>query len=195
MPGQKDIDEKGAVRTFSIASAPQEPDLVIATRTTDTAFKRHFANIPAGTSVGIEGPYGNLILDGDVRPAVFLAGGIGITPFRSMILDAAGRGFSRDVVLFYSNRSAEDAAFLPELEQLARDIPRFRLIASMTDDVGWQGERGLIDREMIERHAGDITRPVFYLAGPPAMVAAMETMLVEVGVRPRSIRAEMFAGY
>lgn len=122
-------------------------------------------------------------------------GGIGITPFRSMIFDAAGRGLSRDVVLFYSNRSAEDAAFLSELEQLARDIPRFRLIATMTDAAGRQGERGFIDRELIERHVGDISKPVFYLAGPTAMVAAMETLLKQAGVKPESIRSEMFTGY
>lgn len=195
LPGQKETDSKGRIRTFSIASAPQEPELVIATRTTDTAFKRHFANLPAGSAVSIEGPYGDLILDGDHRPAVLLTGGIGITPFRSMILDAAGRGLPRDVTLFYSNRHADDAAFLSELEPLARDNPRFKLIATMTDDASWQGEQGFIDREMIERHVGDISQPVFYLAGPPAMVMAMETMLLEAGVKTESIRAEMFAGY
>ncbi len=195
LPGQKDTDSKGRIRTFSIASAPHEPDLVIATRMTDSAFKRRLAGLAAGSPVSIEGPYGDLILDGDARPAVLLAGGIGITPFRSMILDAAGRGLPRDVTLFYSNRSADDAAFLSELEQLARDNPRFRFIATMTDDDGWEGEHGFIDRGMIERHVGDITRPVFYIAGPPAMVAAMETTLKEAGVKPEGIRAEMFAGY
>ena len=170
--------------------------LPLATRMTDSAFKRCLSGLPVGSPVSIEGPYGDLILDGDDgRPAVFLAGGIGITPFRSMILDAAGCGLPRDVTLFYSNRSADDAAFLSELEQLACDNPRFPLIATMIDDGGWQGERGFIDRGMIERHVGDITKPVFYVAGPPAMVAAMETMLIEAGVRPESIRAEMFAGY
>ncbi len=191
LPGQKEADSKGNVRTFSIASAPQEPELVIATRMTDTAFKRCLAGLPAGSPVGVEGPYGDLTLDGDTRPAVFLAGGIGITPFRSMILDAA----ARDLTLFYSNRSAGDAAFLSELEQLAQENRRFRLVATMTDAADWQGERGYIARDMIERHVGDVSRPVFYLAGPPVMVAAMETMLKQAGVKPESIRAEMFAGY
>jgi len=195
LPGQTDTDGKGRVRTFSIASTPHEPDLVIATRVTDSAFKRCLAGLPAGSQVGVEGPYGDLILDGDDRPAVFLAGGIGITPFRSMILDAAARVLLRDLALFYSNRSPDDAAFMSELEQLARDNPRFKLIATMTDDAGWEGEHGFIDRWMIERDVGNITRPVFYLAGPPAMVATMETMLIEAGVKPESIHAEMFAGY
>ena len=87
------------------------------------------------------------------------------------------------------------AAFLPELEQLAQENPRFRLVATMTDAADWQGERGYIARDMIERHVGDVSKPVFYLAGPPVMVAAMETMLKQASVRPESIRAEMFAGY
>ena len=126
---------------------------------------------------------------------MFIAGGIGITPFRNIILDAAARGFPRDLTLFYSNRSADDAAFLSELEQLAEQNPRFRLVATMTDATDWQGERGYIARDMIERHVGDVFKPVFYLAGPPVMVAAMETMLKQAGVKPERIRAEMFAGY
>jgi len=195
LPGQKEADSKGNIRTFSIASAPQEPELVISTRMTDTAFKRCLVGLPAGSPVGIEGPYGDLTLDGDARPAVFLAGGIGITPFRSMILDAAARDLPRDLTLFYSNRSAGDAAFLSELEQLAQETPRFRLVATMTDAADWQGERGYIARDMIERHVGDVSKPVYYLAGPPVIVAAMESMLKQAGVKPARIRAEMFTGY
>ncbi len=195
LPGQKEDDSKGRIRTFSIASAPQEPELVIATRVTDSAFKRCLASLPVGSPIGIEGPYGDLTLDGGAVPLVFLAGGIGITPFRSMILDALGRGLSRDLTLFYSNRRAGDAAFLSEMEQLASDYPRFRLVATLTDAADWQGERGYVSREMIERHVGEMTKPVFYLAGPPAMVAAMEALLMGAGVRSENIRVEMFTGY
>lgn len=196
LPVSKEADGKGRVRTFSIASAPNDPDLVIATRRTDSALKRRLASFVEGPPVEIEGPYGDLILhDDNARPAVFLAGGIGITPFRSMIRDAAKQAHAPNLYLFYSNRSAEDAAFLSELEQAARENAGFTLVATMTDAPDWQGERGYISREMIERHIGDISRPVFYLAGPPAMVAAMETMLVKAGVNGASIHSEMFAGY
>ena len=195
LPGQKEVDSKGRVRTFSIASAPQEPELVIATRMTDTAFKRCLAGLSAGSPVAIEGPYGDLTLEDDTRPAVFLAGGIGITPFRSIILDATTQNPSRKLTLFYSNRSAGDAGFLSELEQLAQQNPGFQLVATMTDAADWQGERSHIAREMIERHVSDITKLDFYLAGPPAMVAAMETLLEQAGVKPEDIRTEIFAGY
>ena len=196
LPALKDVDGKGLVRTFSIASAPDDPDLVLATRLTDSALKRSLASLPVGSEIEIEGPYGDLTLHDDAtRPAVFLAGGIGITPFRSMIRDAAKSGRARDLILFYSNRSAEDAAFLSELEQAAGDNPGFKLVATMTDAAEWQGERGFITRDMIERHVGDIARPAFYLAGPPAMVTAMEALLKSAGVNAENIHAEEFAGY
>ena len=195
LPGQTEVDSKGGVRTFSIASAPQAPELMIVTRMTDTAFKRCLAGLSAGSPIGIEGPYGDLTLEGEAGPAVFLAGGIGITPFRSIIHDVSAQNPSRDLTLFYSNRSPGDAGFLAELQQLAQQNPRFRLVATMTNAADWQGERGYIAREMIERHVGDITKPVFYLAGPPAMVAGMETLLEQAGVRSGNIRMEIFAGY
>src|SRR6266404_5379225 len=79
-------DNKGNARDFSIASSPGDPSLMIATRMTGSAFKRSLADLPLGSNVRVHGPYGDFFLDVDVvRPAVFLAGGIGITPFRSMI--------------------------------------------------------------------------------------------------------------
>ena len=196
LPSLNKADGKGRMRTFSIASAPDDPDLVIATRLTESALKHSLASLPFGSAIEIEGPYGDLTLHGDAaRPAVFLAGGIGITPFRSMIRHAAKHMPTRDMYLFYSNRSAETAAFLSELEQTARDNPSFKLVVTMTDAADWQGERGVVTHEMIERYVGDIAIPTFYLAGPPAMVAAMATLLAKAGVKPRSIRAEEFAGY
>jgi ferredoxin-NADP reductase len=193
-------DPEGRVRTFSIASPPQDPELVIATRLRDTSFKRGLMNLPLRTAIEIEGPYGDLSLHEDpARPAVFLAGGIGITPFRSMILDATKRGLPHRQFLFYSNRIPEQAPFLAELTEIEKQNPRFRLIATITDAEGactdWRGERGQITREMIVKHVGDIAAPVYYVAGPPAMVSAMEELLRDAGVKSEDVRAEMFSGY
>lgn len=196
LPAVKEADGKGRVRVFSIASAPDDADLAIATRLTNSAMKRNLASLPIGSAIEIEGPYGDLTLHDDAaRPAVFLAGGIGITPFLSMIRDASRHADACDLYLFYSNRNAEDAAFLSELEQAARDNPGFKLVATMTDELDWQGERGVITHEMIERYVGDISSAVFYLAGPPAMVAAMTTMLAKAGAKTDDIRIEEFPGY
>lgn len=200
LPNQASSDSKGRIRTFSIASAPHEPHLVITSRLSVSGFKQALASLPAGGAVEIEGPYGDLILDEDsLRPAVFLAGGIGITPFRSMILDALKRQDSRRIHLFYSNRNVEDAAFLDELVELAGRNPRLELIATLTDEgpdnPGWNGERGYITTDMIMRYVGDLAAPIYHIAGPPQMVAAMKVVLKKSGVKDEDIRAEAFTGY
>lgn len=200
LPDLKPADGRGRVRIFSIASAPQDPELVIATRLTGTGFKQGLSSLPLGTPIEIEGPYGDLVLHQDpARPAVFLAGGIGITPFHSMIRDATERALPHRLLLFFANRAVEDAAFLPDLRQLKKQNPRFKLIATLTgtqaSDTDWNGERGPITREMISRHIGDLAAPVYYLAGPPAMVSAMQALLRNAGVKAKDVRSETFLGY
>lgn len=200
LPDLKPADGGGRVRTFSIASAPQDPELVIATRLTGTGFKHGLSSLPLGTPIEIEGPYGDLVLHQDpARPAVFLAGGIGITPFLSMIGDATQRALPHGLLLFYANRGVEDAAFLPDLRELEKQNPQFKLIATLTgtEAVGpdWNGERGPITREMISRYIGDLAAPVYYLAGPPAMVFAMRALLKQSGIKAEDVRAETFLGY
>lgn len=193
-------DTEGDARTFTIASAPHEPDLMIATRTRDTAFKRVLKAAPVGTVVRIDGPGGEMVLHEDAaRPAVFLAGGIGITPFLAMARDAAHRGLPHRLFLFYSNRRPENAAFLSELQKMEQLNPNYRLIATMAEPEKsaqrWSGETGFIRREMLERYLADLRSPTYYFAGPPAMTAAMQEMLVEIGISEQSMRYEEFYGY
>jgi ferredoxin-NADP reductase len=170
-----ETDAEGNTRTFSIASAPHEQTLMIATRMRDTAFKRVLKTMPLGTSVKIEGPSGDLTFHNSVRrTAVFLAGGIGITPFHSMVLRAAKEKLAYSIFLFYSNRRPEDAPFLAELEALQKENPDYKLIATMTDMAksqrSWQGETGQIDAAMLSRYLKNEGMPVYYIAGPPEMV-------------------------
>ncbi len=195
-----ETDSEGNVRSFSIASAPHEETLMVATRMRDTAFKRVLRTMPFGTAVKIEGPSGDLILQKDVaRTAVFLAGGIGITPFRSIVHWAAKEKSPNRIVLFYSNRRPEDAAFLAELQSLEKDNPKYKLIASMTEmeksHRHWNGETGLINQEMLTRHLKGAAAPIFYIAGPPAMVKGLHEALNKAGINGNDIRAEEFAGY
>ena len=195
-----ETDSEGNVRSFSIASAPHEETLMVATRMRDTAFKRVLKTMPFGTAVKIEGPFGDLILQKDLtRAAVFLTGGIGITPFRSIVHWAAKEKSPNRVVLFYSNRRPEDAAFLADLQSLERDNPKYKLVASMTEmeksHQHWNGETGLIDQGMLGRHLKGATSPIHYIAGPPAMVKGLHEMLSKAGITDDDIRAEEFAGY
>jgi ferredoxin-NADP reductase len=130
---------------------------------------------------------------------VFLAGGIGITPFSSILRQANHDQAPHKLYLFYSNRRPEDAPFLETLQGLERTNPNFRLIATMTDmshsKRTWNGETGVIDREMLSRHLSDLRGPIFYIAGPPGMVAGIREMLVASSVDEDDIRTEGFAGY
>jgi len=194
-----ETDSEGNVRSFTIASAPHEETLMVATRMRDTAFKRVLRTMPFGTAVKIEGPSGDLILKKDSRAAIFLAGGIGITPFRSIVHWAAKEKLPNRIVLFYSNRRPEDAPFLAELQSLERDNPKYKVVASMTEmeksHQPWNGETGLIDREMLARHVKGAALPIYYIAGPPAMVNSLHEMLNKAGVKKNDIRAEEFTGY
>jgi ferredoxin-NADP reductase len=195
-----ETDAEGNTRTFSIASGPHEETLMVATRMRDTAFKRVLNTMPLGSAVKIEGPFGDLTLHNNVkRTAVFLAGGIGITPFRSMVFRAAKEKLPHRIFLFYSNRRPEDAPFLDELQALEKENPNYKLVASMTDMAkshqSWNGEVGQIDKEMLGRYLQDAVSPIYYIAGPPEMVKGLHTMIHEAGVDDDDVRAEEFAGY
>ena len=195
-----ETDAEGNTRTFSIASAPQDDDIVMATRLRDTAFKRVLASMPIGTVVQADGPMGSFTLHNNAaKPAVLLTGGIGITPFRSIIRDARARRLPHQLWLFYSNNRPEDAAFLDELQQLATAMPTLHLVPTMTDMAKsgrvWNGETGVIDQKMLGKRLPDLRGPIYYSAGPPAMVAAMREMLLKAGVDEDDVRAEDFAGY
>ena len=129
-----ETDAEGNTRTLTLASAPYEKTLMVATRMRDTAFKRVLKVMPVGAAVEIEGPTGIQTLHSDAaRTAVFLCGGIGITPFRSIAFGAAKEHLPHRILLFYSNRRPEDAAFLAELQTLEKENPNYKLIASMTE--------------------------------------------------------------
>ena len=195
-----ETDHKGNSRSFSLASAPYETELMIATRMRDTAFKRSLKAMPAGGRIHLRGPAGKFTLDGaDTRPAVFLAGGIGVTPFLSMSRQAAHDRLARDIWLFYSNRRPEDAAFLDELAALPQRNPRYRFVGTMVETAKstrpWSGETGFLDRAMLERYLKDLAASVYHVAGPPGLVEAMRKMLADAGVEDEAIRTDEFYGY
>jgi ferredoxin-NADP reductase len=195
-----ETDAEGNSRAFSIASAPFDNNLMIATRMRDTAFKRVLRKASLGLQVKIDGPGGSFVLHRkSEKPAVFLAGGIGITPFLSIIRQAGHDRSPHHLYLFYANRRPEDAAFLDLLSEATKGNPNFHLIATITEmdksHREWKGETGYINKEMLTKHLPSLQGPIYYLAGPPAMVAAMRRTLIEAGVDEDDIRTEEFSGY
>ncbi len=195
-----ETDAEGNTRGFSVASAPQEPDIMVTTRLRDSAFKRVLRSMPLGTEAKVEGPFGNLVLHNNpARPAVFLAGGIGVTPFRSIVVRAAAEKLPHRIFLFYANRRPEDAPFLDELWALECENPNFHCTPTMTElarsSRSWSGEIGRIDKHMLARHLEGVHLAVYYIAGPPAMVSGLHAMLNGAGVDDDDIRVEEFTGY
>lgn len=195
-----ETDGEGNVRAFSLVSAPSEPELSVTTRMRDTAFKRVLKHLQPGAKFLVDGPMGSFTLHrNSSKPAVFLAGGIGITPFHSIIKHAAENALPHKIVLFYSNRRPEDAAFLGELQAIEKKYKNFQLVATMVEmeksSQPWSGEKGFIDATMLQRHLPSLAGPIYYVAGPPAMVTAMQSMLEKAHVDPDDIRTEEFSGY
>lgn len=198
-------DAEGNTRAFSINSAPDEAELIFTMRVRDTAFKRVLSSMPLGTMISAQGPFGDFTLHNNVaRPAILLAGGIGVTPFRSIARTAARQKLPHRITLFYSNRRPRDAPFLDEFRWLEQGNPNFIFVPTMTQasHSEWTGETGHIDRELLGRHThrtapGDTSGspPIFYVAGPPTMVAALRTTLNGIGIDDDDIRTEEFSGY
>jgi ferredoxin-NADP reductase len=200
LSGSQPGPSNGLTHTFSIASSPCDEELVVTTRMRDTVFKQAISILPIGSRAKIKGPMGSFSLHNNTaKPVVFLAGGIGIAPFLSMLSFATAEKLRHPIVLFYANRFLEDAAFIGELWKLERANPRFRFVPILTrtdkNYRGWKGETGHLSPEMLLTRVGILRGPVYYIAGPPTMVAAARQTIGEVGVDEDDIRTEEFAGY
>lgn len=188
-------------RIFSLTSAPHEAQLSIATRMREgSAFKSALRRLSPGAKLQLRGPRGALTLHEDpARAAVFIAGGIGVTPFISMLRHAAHVRSTRALCLVYSNRRPQDAAFLQELQGWEKQIAGLRLVATMTDvspsDAAWKGETRMIGGELIAQASSGLYAPVYYVVGPPGFVEATQQALTQRGVAVDDVRTEPFYGY
>jgi ferredoxin-NADP reductase len=189
-------DEKGPRRHITVVTSPTEGVLGLATRIRDTAFKRSLVEMPEGASVDVEQPKGSFVLPEDTsKQYVFVAGGIGITPFRSMLRYIADKGLDYDITLVYSNRDVESTAFLDELKELESVVPRCRVIFTMTDDPTWEGDKRMLDAEVLRELLGDLESFHFMIAGPPPMAKSVEASLLEAGLSEGQVQSDSFSGY
>jgi ferredoxin-NADP reductase len=164
----------------------------------DTAFKRVLKELPIGSEVKLDAPYGDFTLHKtETTPAVFIIGGIGVTPVRSMIAQATHDKTAHKIVLLHSSRTPDDLPFMTDFEQFALENPNFRYIPVASDSApdGWSGERGRVDEAMINKYVDDLNAPIYYLSGPEGMVKAMRQMLVDMDANEDNIRTEEFTGY
>jgi ferredoxin-NADP reductase len=171
---------------------------MLATRISDrtSTYKAALNSLKVGETITAGHLEGDFILPLDVKKKiVFIAGGIGITPFRSMVKYLSDKEEKRDIILFYSNRTEADIAFR-ELFAEAQKVG-LKTIYTITDNipVGWQGRTGFIDQKMIEKEVPDYKERIFYISGPEPMVEAFEKMIAKMGVPDNAIRRDFFPGY
>ena len=197
LPDRGHTDEKGLRRHISLATSPTETGVVgLATRLRDTAFKRTLAELELGDEVQVEEPKGSFLLPEDTNAEyVFVAGGIGITVFRSMLRFIADKDLPYRVTLVYSNRDRESAAFLDELEELERQVDGLRVILTMTDDPGWEGETRQLDADVLAELVGGLEGKTFLVAGPPAMAEGVSESLRGAGLPEDRVLVDGFTGY
>ena len=197
LPDRGHTDEKGLRRHISLVTSPTEAGIVgLATRLRDTAFKRTLAELKPGDAVEVEEPKGSFLLPEETdADYVFVAGGIGITVFRSMLRFIRDTGSGHRVTLVYSNRDRESAAFLDDLEVLERELSGFRAVLTMTEDDGWEGETRRIDAAMLREHLGDLDGYRYLVAGPPPLTAGVVAALHGAGVPEAQVASDSFSGY
>lgn len=191
---------KNKLRSFTLANPPYADELMFATRLRDSVYKNALMHMPLGTEVKLNAAFGSFTLHQDVTiPAVFITGGIGVAPARSIALQAAKEKQPQPIYLFYSNRRPEDAPFLQELAALEQSNPYYRFIPTLTQtdssQLSWSGETGYISKVMLAQHIPDLTLPMYYICGPASMVTAMRRMLRDAGVDEVKIFTEEFPGY
>jgi ferredoxin-NADP reductase/nitrite reductase/ring-hydroxylating ferredoxin subunit len=203
-------DPKGPIRHFTISSSPTENFIMFSTRIRDSPYKKRLSTLEEGAKVKVRGPEGQFVFHQDYsKPAVFLSGGIGVTPFRSMIKYATDKQLPLKIVMFDSNRNRNNILFKKEFDDWANINKNLNIIYTISDDQDrheqqsstandWKGEHGRIDKTMISKYidTNTVNDSIFYICGPPSMLKAMQALLQDdLEIPKERIKVEEFTGY
>jgi ferredoxin-NADP reductase len=194
-------DSRGNRRYFTLASSPQEPNIRLGVKfyPQPSSFKKALAALQPGDTIVAAQLAGDFVLPRKpTRPCVFIAGGIGITPFRSIIQSLLDTNTKRPITVFYAARTVNDFAYWDILERARKQLGvTVVYIPSDTAAVpkDWQGESGQITPEMIGRYVPDYSAAQYYISGPHAMVVAFRTNLKSMGIARRRIKTDFFPGF
>jgi glycine betaine catabolism B len=203
-------DPKGPIRHFTISSSPTENFIMFTTRIRDSPYKKRLSILEDGAKVKVRGPEGQFVLHDDhSKPAVFLSGGIGVTPFRSIIKYATDKQLPLKIVMFDSNRNSDNILFKKEFDDWTTLNKNLKIIYTVSEDKhddndqsnvrnGWKGEYGRINKSMILKYLDNslLDNSIFYICGPPSMLKAMQSLLQEeLKISKERIMVEEFTGY
>jgi predicted CoA-substrate-specific enzyme activase len=198
LPQIKHLGVKESTRAMTIASSPNENKLSLIMRISNSLFKREIESLMVGDKVEIQGAFGkDILIDNSEKPVVFFAGGVGITPFLSIIQQEQEKNWSKKITLFYTNKNKEETIFFKELQKIKND--NFKFIPTMTrlsekEKENWQGETGRIDIDMIKKYIKNPDNILYYIVGLPQMVHSISNILTnELKIKKENIRIELFA--
>ncbi|CBL46086.1 Oxidoreductase FAD/NAD(P)-binding [gamma proteobacterium HdN1] len=196
LPHDENTPKSASTHGFSFVNAAYENHLVAATRMRNSPFKNTIRETPDNTMVQVIAPFGDFTLHKNVAvPAVFITGGIGITPAFSMIKQATHDKTKHQLTLIYANDTPARAAYTDELAALAKENPNFHFVPVYAQADVQGAEKGRVNAEIVRKYVKDIPAAKFYLCGPEGMVKAMRSLLMEVGADEDNIRTEEFEGY
>ena len=182
-------DDRGSDRWFTIASAPYERHVMLTTRFASkqgSTFKKALQALKPGDSIEVSDLDGDFTLSDSRKPYVFIAGGIGITPFRAILKESAHAGKPLRATLLYANRDSV-AAYKKELEAMAQRNPNFRIHYLFSPQ--------RVDEQTIKELVPDLKTPLFYVSGPEPMVESVGKILQQIGVPQKRIKQDWFPGY
>ena len=181
-------DDRGVERWFTISSPPYQKDITITTRFTQdkgSTFKRALFDMKIGDTIEADGPKGKFVIGDLAKKYVLVAGGIGVTPYHSMLAQFDHDGVMPDIELLYANRD-ENFVFGEELAALEAKYPNFQIKKFV-------GDRH-IEAADLKPFADDQTK-LIYLSGPEPMIENFEKLLQDMGVPEERLKTDFFPGY
>ncbi len=195
----KKMDDRGDSRVFTISSSPTDKDFItITTRIIQSSFKLCMADIKKGEKVHFDGPWDDLNFDEKEKsPYVFLAGGIGVTPYHSIVKYSLEKKLKNKMTLFVSWKKSSDMVFHDFFMDAEKRLTNFKYIPTLTDEIlpNWKFETGRIDPAMIKKYKKDFVNNKYFIAGPPAMVSSLKKLIQSMEIPKENIVSEDFEGY
>ena len=203
-------DPNDSTRHFTISSSPAENFIMLSTKIRDSPYKQRLSNLEEGDKIDVSAPEGEFILPADYsKPLIFLSGGIGVTPFRSMLNYATEKQLPLKIIMFDSNKNQQNILFKKEFDDWTALNENMKIVYTLSDDKSegnnnfgteeeWNGEKGRIDKKMILKHVdtNTLNDAIFYICGPPDMLKSMQSLLEkELEIPKDRIKIEEFTGY
>lgn len=185
-----EADDRGIERWFTISAAPSEGEVRITTRINhehSSSFKQQLQALRPGDEIDADGPEGDFTLQDPARNYLFVVGGIGITPIRSMLTEAAAKGLQLNASLLYANRSEQDIPFRDELEAIRAANPNLKIEYVIEPD--------RLDEARLRAAIQAIENPLIYISGPEPMVKSLAEQIKAMGVAEENIKLDDFPGY